>query len=193
MSETASTDIFARRLYILAGVPGCGKSSWAQRFFHSYQVVSSDAIREQICPGPYDHSRNAEVFGEFHRRIDEFLPSWDVVADATSLTPESRTKLRLLAKKHGAECHLVFFNNLGQALERNATRDRDPNVYDWVPHEAMEFMVKRFHQTKAAIIDEEYTSITSIEGTYATATTVEPAATAAVTSEPDSQKPAVSA
>jgi predicted kinase len=149
-------------------VPGCGKSTWAKFFFNEYQIVSSDAIRAEKWPGePYVAERNVEVFDVFHDRIDQMLyKGGQVVADATSLNDRARTRLRLLAKKNGAECHLVFFNNLGQALERNG--DRDPNLQDWVPYEAMEFMVKKWHETKAAIIDEEYTSITSIEGTYVT-------------------------
>jgi len=174
------------KLYILMGIPGCGKSTWARNFFRDYQIVSSDGIRAEKFPGPYDQTKNEEVFAEFHRRIDHsLLKGSAVVADATSLSSFARQKLIDIANQHGAEKHAVFFNNIGQALLRNAGRNRDPEVYDWVNYEAMEWMVKKFHDTKAAIIDEDYTTITSIEGTYEPDTrTNDP--------EPDPQDAAVS-
>ena len=156
------------KLFILAGIPGCGKSTWAYRFFKPHQIVSSDAIREEKWPNePYKPERNEEVFAVFHNRIVQGLESGThVVADATSLSSIARARLRSIAERTGAEAHLVFFNNAAQAFERNARRDRDPNKQDWVPYEAMEFMLTKFLETKAAIIDEKYTTITSIEGTY---------------------------
>ena len=150
------------RLYIMAGVPGCGKSTWARRFFSEYQIVSTDVLREQKWPGePYDHNRNPEVFDEFHRLIGEFLPSWDVVADATSLQSSARQVLRDIADKHGAEAHLVFFKNAKTAVARNAQREGQALV----PPDAMEIMLIKYIDTLSAILNEEYTSITIIEDT----------------------------
>src|ERR1039458_5655120 len=83
------------RLFILAGIPGCGKTTWAKTFFPLESIVSSDAIREEKWPRElYDKSRNVEVFDEFHCRIGERLAvGKDAVADATSLAFEARWKL----------------------------------------------------------------------------------------------------
>jgi predicted kinase len=169
MSETASIATFTSpKLFILAGIPGCGKSTWANRFFKSYQIVSSDAIREEKWPNePYKPERNEEVFSVFHDRIAQGLESGVAVcADATFLSSAARIRVINIADRFDAEKHLIFFNNPADAFERNSARDRDPSKQDWVPYEAMEYMLQKFFETKAAIIDEEYTTITSIEGTY---------------------------
>lgn len=112
------------RLFILVGIPGCGKSTWARTYFHRGSIVSSDAIREYKWPGePYRRERNQEVFAEFYRRIGEMLKEGEeVVADATSLLQTARRKLLDLADYYNAEKHLVFFNNPAQALHCIAMR-----------------------------------------------------------------------
>ncbi len=156
----ASTE---QRLFILAGIPGCGKSTWARIFFQSWQIVSTDAIREELWPGEeYDAARNAEVFDVFHRRLGVLLGAgMDVVADATSLQSSPRQILRAIADKNDAEAHLIFFANPVQALLRNGRRAGFVSV----PPPAMEVMFHKWEVSRSAILDEEYTSITIIEGT----------------------------
>ena len=149
------------RLYILAGVPGCGKSTWARNFFKDYQIVSTDLIREEKWSGePYDAAHNQEVFDEFHKRLGEMLyKGMDAVADATSLSAFARTELRAVAEKELAETHLVFFQNPEQAVGRNARRRGNAVV----PHDAMAWMLEKYDATVSAIVDEKYTSTTIIE------------------------------
>ena len=155
------------RLFILAGIPGCGKTTWARTFFEPGVIISSDAIREDKWPGePYDHKRNGEVFDEFHRRIGSRLERPGLaVADATSLAYQARWKLSDLADYHGAEKHLVFFNNMEQALNRNYERTGAARV----PPEAQTVMLAKFKESRSAILDEmteiHYTSTTIIEAT----------------------------
>lgn len=161
-----STRDLVSNLYILAGIPGCGKSTWARNFFPPHLIVSSDAIREELWPGEeYDYNRNGQVFEEFHARIGRHLswyhPERVAVADATSLTADSREKLRNVALHHGAASHLVFFNNPGQAVARNALRTGGALV----PPEAMEMMLKRFGDTQVSLSGEPYDSVTIIEET----------------------------
>lgn len=168
MSETRFTPSFTEkdrtclaRLYIMAGPPGCGKTTWARNFFKDYQRQSTDEIREELWPGePYDAERNGEVFRTFHDRLDNMLyKGGDVVADATSLSWEERKKLVAIAAVHDAETHLVFFKNWFAAVERNAEREGNAHV----PREAMEVMWDKFQNSLSAILREEYTSITIIE------------------------------
>jgi predicted kinase len=151
------------RLFILAGIPGSGKSTWARTFFMPYQIISSDAIREEKWPGePYDAGRNAEVFDVFHARLGDILDDGkDAVADATSLTYQARWKLSDLADYHGVEKHLIFFNNYLQALHRNVRRSEPARV----PPEAQTVMLAKYKESRSAILDEHYTSITIIEDT----------------------------
>lgn len=151
------------RLYIMAGVPGCGKTTWARNFFKDYQRQSTDEIREELWPGePYESLRNAIVFATFHERLGDMLyKGGDVVADATSLSAPEREKLRAIAAEHNAEAHLIFFKNLTQAVTRNSDRIGNAKV----PDDAMHIMLVKFTATASAILDEKYTSITIIEDT----------------------------
>jgi predicted kinase len=151
------------RLFILAGVPGCGKSTWARLFFSPWQIVSTDAISEEKWPGEeYDVARNEEVFDAFHNRIGALLNSGeDVVADATSLRWQSRLKLVDIADAHDAERHLIFFDNPAQAVARNAQRKGNARV----PLEAQDVMLAKYRESRSAILEESYTSTTIIKET----------------------------
>ncbi len=152
------------KLYVLAGIPGCGKSTWAKQW--DVPVVSSDAIRDELNPGgDYDPTLNAQVFEIFHDRLHKHLSlSGHAIADATSLAPEARKKLRDIAAEHEAECHLFFWNNVDQALNQNNQRTGKACV----PHAAMLTMLDKFKAAKDDIYGygESYDSITVIEGTY---------------------------
>jgi predicted kinase len=151
------------RLFILAGIPGCGKSTWARTFFEPRLIVSTDAIREVKWPGePYKAERNDEVFREFHTRIDFLLRhDNDAVADATSLASAARYELLRTAHLREVEAHLVFFDNPSQALRRNAQCEG----YALVPEDAQQGMLKKYQQARCDILDEKYASVTIIAGT----------------------------
>ena len=167
MSETKSMPTFTKppRLFILAGVPGCGKSTWARLFFDFDPgvIVSTDAIREEFFPGElYDAARNEKVFDHFHYRIGSRLHRPGLaVADATSLRWQSRLKLVDIADAHDAESHLIFFDNPVQAVARNA--QRKGNAY--VPLEAQDVMLAKYRESRSAILEENYTSTTIIKET----------------------------
>lgn len=151
------------RLFILAGVPGCGKSTWARTYFSPWTIVSSDALREEKWPGePYQKERNEEVFEELFRRIADMLEEGkDAVADTTALVQSFRWRLSDIADYYDAEKHLIFFTNAHQALHRNAGRTGAARV----PDEAQQVMVARYKEARSAILDELYTSTTIIEAT----------------------------
>ena len=82
------------KLYIMCGISASGKSTIAKQIAErdNCVIVSSDAIRGEICEGGVsDQSKNEEVFQIFHRRIREFLLNGNnVIADATNITIKSR-------------------------------------------------------------------------------------------------------
>jgi protein phosphatase len=154
------------RLFILVGIPGCGKSTWAANFFRNGIIVSSDAIREELTGDATDQTRNTEVFNAFHQRISENLRTghWpagaDVIADSTALDAFARLSLVNIARDAGADAHLVFFRNLAQAANRNERRDRV------VPKDVMGRMVAKYERAIQDIEDESvaqfYQSVTEI-------------------------------
>jgi predicted kinase len=157
------------RLYILAGIPGSGKSTWAKNMFPDATYVSSDEIRLKMYPSLEEANRvpdaNARVFAEFHLRVEEYLnlPDNDVVADATCLTKDSRSTLLKIAREfNGCEVHLVLFVNTGQALIRNKERNADLVVPEKVMNEKM---MPRLTETKRSLNQGDkklYDSVTYI-------------------------------
>lgn len=151
-------------LVIVAGIPGCGKSTWAKHFLErKYVIVSTDDIRRRefgSLKAAHAAEANEKIFAEFHRQIEDALVhNIDVVADATSLTAESRLVLRDIADRANARTHLVLFKNVQQALDRNVQRDEDARV----PTDVMEHMLLKYRDTLADIAREHYDHVTKIE------------------------------
>ena len=94
-------------LYILCGIPGCGKSTWVQKKMkeneptgissQKWAYVSRDEVRFSMVKEEDDYfSKEKQVFNEFVNRIcGNLSDSWidNVIADATHLNEISRDKL----------------------------------------------------------------------------------------------------
>jgi predicted kinase len=151
----------APKLIIPVGIPGCGKSTYADRFFPI--VYSSDAIREELSGDATNQDINADVFGVFHRRIEHAFAilapddECDVFADSTNLRDFAREKLRAIADRVGVETHVILFDNNHQAVDRNNFRKRV------VPADVMVRMLDQFERAKVDIYTERYDSITVIK------------------------------
>lgn len=157
-------------LVILAGIPGCGKSTWAKSLFDlKYKVVSTDEIRKRIWgslkaahDGQTEEEKpnNGLVFSTFHANIHHALMhDVDVVADATFLSKESRDVVREIADFTNSKLHLVLFKNIQQAIDRNWARDEDARV----PDDVMEHMLGKYFNTLHEISQESYASVLRIE------------------------------
>lgn len=83
------------KLYIMIGIPGSGKSTYAKKRFPNAIYVSRDEIRFDLVSENEEYfSRENEVFTKFVNIINSSLKAGkDVIADATHLNPRSRTKL----------------------------------------------------------------------------------------------------
>ena len=83
------------KLYIMCGIPGSGKSTYAKTYLTNTLYVSRDEIRFKLVKEDEDYfSKENEVFDTFIAKINEGLrQSLDVVADATHLNSKSRLKL----------------------------------------------------------------------------------------------------
>jgi predicted kinase len=142
-------------LWIPVGIPGCGKSTFAQTL--DAIMISSDKIREEVAESVDDQSKNQDVFGIFHERIDNaLLKGYDVFADATNLRDFAREKLRAIAANCAVKTHVLFFNNVDQAIVRNQLRDRK------VPLDVMERMIIQYEQALNDLPLEPYYHITYI-------------------------------
>lgn len=148
------------KLFILVGIPGTGKSTWANTFLSHAEVVSSDAIREELTGDATDQSVNKQVFNLFHQRIGEQLAQQnDVIADSTALDARSRAELVSIAATFDADVYLVVFSNLAQAARRNATRDRV------VPDDVMIRMIDKYERFLRDLPEESdsYAGVTTVK------------------------------
>lgn len=98
-----------KTLFILCGVPGSGKSTWASKQFGEENVVSRDKIRFSFLDNESDYfDKETFVWEEFIREIQNRLNGNEeiVVADATHINKRSRNKL-LNALKLSNEVNVI--------------------------------------------------------------------------------------
>lgn len=98
-------------LFILCGLPGCGKTSWARNKMKEntsstdskWAYVSRDEVRFSIIKEEDDYfSKEKQVFYEYVKRIVNSLENnyvLNTIADATHLNEVSRDKLINAIKK----------------------------------------------------------------------------------------------
>lgn len=120
-------------LYMLCGLPGSGKSTYAKNWTKDKDEiiwVSRDEVRyTYIDPNncrPEDYySREKEVYAAFVTIVrEQLLKGRDVVADATFLNRGSRAKfLRELQLKPNTLNAIVFNTPYEICLERNNNRE----------------------------------------------------------------------
>lgn len=86
-----------KKLYLMVGVPGSGKSTYIKNFQaeHGGIIISRDEIRFSMIDTRDDYfSKEKQVFKTFVQEIQKALKENDVVyADATHISERSREKL----------------------------------------------------------------------------------------------------
>jgi predicted kinase len=133
------------RLIVLAGLPGSGKTTWAEQWCpDGGLVLSSDEIRRGESPDGtlstfWDHPdaqlMNDRVFALYHEQAERALRNGvDVVADAVNLRRADREKLVVIGERCGALVDLVLFSHVEQAFARNEARAGEDG---YVPSDVM--------------------------------------------------------
>jgi len=130
------------RLIVLVGLPGSGKSSYAEQFKAVDDAIctgvtvihSSDAIREELFGDPSFQGDNAKVFELMHKRTREDLRAdKTVIYDATNVTRKARKSAIACAHPthDTVECHIVWAEP-EECIRRDGLRDRKvgPEVID---------------------------------------------------------------
>lgn len=132
------------KLYILIGISASGKSTIAKQIAERDNciIVSSDAIREEICDGGVkDQSKNEEVFKIFHIRIRENLSKGNnVIADATNITIKSRKAI--FDAVRNIDCYKIGYvvvKKIEDCIKDNKNSDRVA-----VPDEVIYKQVRKF-------------------------------------------------
>lgn len=147
-------------LYLMCGIPGSGKSTFAKTYFPNATYVSRDEVRYSMVTEDKEYfSKEDQVFSTFVNKINEGLgESVDVIADATHLNPQSRAKLfsKLKINKNYTQVVAVVMRTpLNVCLERNENR-RGTRAY--VPPSVIRRMYNSFRMPTT----EEYHGIIDI-------------------------------
>lgn len=112
-------------LYVMIGIPGSGKSTYAKNISNTV-VVNSEDIRFELTNDYSDMSRNAEVFDILEERLETLLKdNKNAVYDATNTNKYKRRRVTERFKDLASEIVYIFMDTpLSIAIERNEKRER---------------------------------------------------------------------
>jgi len=105
-----------RKIFVLSGIPGCEKSTWANKFKvenpNNTFIIASDDIRMEIG-GAYQYfEEENRVWDLFFGRANDMVSKFDevnIILDSTCLT--NKLRLKYFGKLHGYnEINLVCFD-----------------------------------------------------------------------------------
>ena len=117
-----------KHLYLMIGVPGSGKSTYAKNILKYGDIyISRDEIRYSLLTEEDDYfAKENEVIKTFIDNIDKSLVNeeyyGDVYADATHLSPKSRAQVLNKLKNKDKVSAIYLDIPLDLILERNAQR-----------------------------------------------------------------------
>lgn len=141
------------KLYIMSGIPGSGKTTFAKTYFPNVLYVSRDEIRFSLVSENEDYfSKEDDVYNLFIDKINKGLKEGkDVIADATHLNKYSRMKLLACLDIDPKETEIiVIFMRipLKECISRNKKRQ---NTRSYVP---ISVIIKMNKSLKAPNFDE---------------------------------------
>ena len=140
-----------KKVWILSGVPGSGKTTWARKQIQNYGGVhcSRDEVRFSLLKDNEDYfAHEDEVWDLWIKSIIDAINNpeiTDIYVDATHLNEKSREKvLKLLPIDKEKEVVTVIFNiSLNKCLENNEKRKNEGRAY--VPRETIRKMYASFN------------------------------------------------
>lgn len=142
-----------KKLIMCCGLPGSGKSTWAQeqrsvvwvpsQAPHAVVVVNKDQLREALGQ-PWSKEKETVVLQMRDARVLQSFQDHQnviVISDDTNLDRKHKVRLRELAAISGAEFEVKRFDTpLEECVKRAAARTTQPQV----PERAIRDMAKRY-------------------------------------------------
>ena len=134
-------------LYLMCGVPGCGKSTWINKNkIDTDVVISRDVVRFSLIKENEDYfSKENLVFNTFIDQINEAIDNHvsTIFVDATHINETSRNKVldRLHLSDEVKVIPVFIKEDLETCLHRNSLREGRANV----PEKAIIRMYNSLH------------------------------------------------
>ena len=116
-----------KKLIVLSGIPGSGKSTYAQEYVLNHPrsaIVASDAIRMELFGRVDDFSKEDIVWSTFENLIFEKAKTCDsVIAESSATANERRLRWAKMFRQTFDIIELVYFDiPFEVCLERNEKR-----------------------------------------------------------------------
>lgn len=130
---------------MLVGIPGCGKSTYAQNLAerYNYTWISSDKIREELYGSEEIQGNPKDVFAKMHERtINALNEGKDVVYDATNIKRKDRMNLLDVIKRNVKKD--IFLVCSYFAVDPNICKERNSKRERVVPEKIIDKMLKSF-------------------------------------------------
>lgn len=151
-------------VYMLIGMPGIGKSTWAKGFkSEETTIVSSDAIRKELFGDEACQQKGALVFNTFYNKAKEALDAGipNIILDATFMNKSARSKALKAIGLPRADVNLVAVDfycgvdlNLERALIQNSRRKRvvpEAVIYKMAKSYSQPSMKEGFNEIRSLI------------------------------------------
>lgn len=135
------------KFYMLIGIPGSGKSTWANeeqfKYDKMFRILSSDLIREELFGDASSQQNNSKVFEIMNSRTIDFLGhGCNVCYDATNINRKSRkTILKKIKEKFKDSVEIIgvcFITDRETCFKNNQNRERK------VPDYVIDKMIRNF-------------------------------------------------
>ena len=152
------------KLIIMVGIPGSGKSTFAQHYTEDANNISTvwisrDEVRYSLISGRDEYfAKEKDVFKIFVKKINSALAEGkDVIADATHINAQSRKKLLSNITIPDIQIEAcVMETSLQECLANNEKRDGRARV----PKEAI---LRMYHQVEYPTFVEGFSSISTVK------------------------------
>ncbi|MBD3346583.1 MAG: AAA family ATPase [Chitinivibrionales bacterium] len=143
-------------LVALVGAAGSGKSTFAENYFLSTEIVSSDGCRAMVCDNPDNQEVSKDAFELLYHIIHKRLKNRrTTVIDATNVARRIRRHILGIAGRYGVEnvIAVVFDVPRNVCVERNRKRTRR------VETDVISRQIRRLHATLDGITGEGFSQV----------------------------------